>query len=320
MMQRSLRGRPVAWVVGLGLLILFGCGKDENESGATSGGGVGANTPLLWNDTSGTGTGPSGDTALLWNDPNTASFVMGLLDPTDIRTYTYPDIYILGNRHPLMTEVNAREFPVIITQENFVRDQIFEWRISEYERLIGIRRTQPGFPRQAFVTEYGDLRRNARAHCKHYALYSRLAGDPDPNGVRPHVVTPPNVFPLVNHEGDDVLLPGSPPPPVTHVQVQPDNTTVSLRDPRGRLIKSFIDVQNMAGQLVVAGPNYGVAANVVEYWTTNFGPFLLRPDWTHMGVGFWAGEGSPGIFYWNLVAAQNPRALFTGPDVNIILF
>ncbi len=163
----------------LALAALTGCGKDENQSGATSGGGVGANTPLLWNDTSGGGDGPAGDTPLLWNDPNTATFVLGTLDPTDTRTYTYPDIYILGNRHPLMTDVPARDFPVVISQENRLTELIKEWRISEYERALApLRRTDPRFPRAAFLTEYPDLRRNARAHSKHYALHHPTLGLP----------------------------------------------------------------------------------------------------------------------------------------------
>jgi hypothetical protein len=309
MMRKALLGRQVAWTAGLALLGILGC-KDDNESGATSGGGVGANTPLLWNDVSTTGTGPAGDTPLLWNDPNTAAFVMGILDPTDIRTYTYPDIYILGNRHPLMTDINAREFPVIITLENQVRDFIFEWRISEYERLIGIRRTQPGFPRQAFVAEYGDLRRNARAHCKHYAVHFTSPGHNVP-------------LPQVNFEGDDILLPASPcpPPPCTHVQISPGNApSAPFIDPRGRLIKCFIDVNNRAGHLVASGLNYGIVSNIAEYWTTTYPAFLLNPIWTHFGIGYWNGDGSPFLHYWNLVAAENPRVLLTGPEVTIILF
>ncbi|HXG62324.1 MAG TPA: hypothetical protein VNO22_13180 [Planctomycetota bacterium] len=326
MMRKALLGRQAAWAVALVLLGIVGCGKDENESGATSGGGVGANTPLLWNDVSSTGGGPAGDTPLLWNDPNTATFVMGILDPTDIRTYTYPDIYILGNRHPLMTDVNAREFPVIITLENQVRDFIFEWRISEYERLIGIRRTQPGFPRQAFVSEYGDLRRNARAHCKHYAVHFNAPGHNVPD------------LPLQNAEGDRMLLPGAPcpPPPCTHTEITavpptslpnppvPNNTDnvagANMVDPGGRLIKSFIDVNYRAGQLVGSGTNLGISSNIVQYWTSTFPEFLLQTYWTHFGIGYWAGEGSPDIHYWNLVAAENPRVLLTGPEVTIILF
>ncbi|MFN3486744.1 MAG: hypothetical protein ACK44W_14855, partial [Planctomycetota bacterium] len=99
---------------------------------------------------------------------------------------------------------------------------------------------------------------------------------------------------------------------------KPDGAPIRTLEPMKELVTRSVFTHN--GQRVVAGSTYGVAAEVVNYWTTNFGPFLLRSDWTHMGVGFWAGEGSPGIFYWNLVAAQNPRALFTGPDVTIILF
>lgn len=261
----------------LALAALFSCGKDENESGATSGGGVGADTPLLWNDVSDGGDGVAGDTPLLWNDPNTATFVLGTLDPTDIRTYTYPDIYILGNRHPLMTHVQARDFPVVINLEDRLTGLLVEWRISEYERALApLRRTDPRFPRAAFLTEYPDLRRNARAHCKHYALYHPTLALP--NG--------PNV------EGDDAP---------------------------GRLQKSFLTADAFA-QLVASGAAYWSPDEVANLWTTGSAALLLDPGWTHLGAGYWSSEGSTGTYYWTLLLAQNPRVLFTGPEVTIILF
>ncbi|MFN3484630.1 MAG: CAP domain-containing protein [Planctomycetota bacterium] len=261
----------------LSLALFLSCGKDENQSGTLSGGGVGASTPLLWNDTSGTGTGTTGDTPLQWNDPNTAATVLGYLDPTDIRTYTYPDIYILGNRHPLMTQIEARDFPVIITQENRLTEILIEWRISEYERALApLRRTDPRFPRAAFLTEYPDLRRNARAHSKHYAVHHPTI--PLPNGA--------------NFEGDD---------------------------PTGRLAKSFITAEAIA-QLVASGPNSWSPDQVANDWTTAARAMLLDPNWTHLGVGYWSSEGSVGTYYWTLLLARNPRVLFTGPEVTIILF
>jgi hypothetical protein len=277
MMKETLLGRRVAWVVAFSLAAILGCGKDENQSGATSGGGVGVNTPLLWNDVSSTGSGPLGDTPLLWNDPNTATVVLGTVDPTDTRTYTYPDIYILGNRHPLMTDVPARDFPVVIGQENRLTELIIEWRISEYERALApLRRTDPRFPRAAFLTEYPDLRRNARAHSKHYAVHHPTV--PFPNGA--------------NAEGDD---------------------------PQGRLAKSFITADAIA-QLVASGAGTWSPDQVANDWTTGYAALLLDPGWTHLGAGYWSSEGSVGTYYWTLLLARNPRVLFTGPDVNIILF
>ncbi|HXG60329.1 MAG TPA: hypothetical protein VNO22_03045 [Planctomycetota bacterium] len=260
----------------LGLAVLLSCGEDENQSGATSGGGVGADTPLLWNDVSQGGDGPAGDTPLLWNDPNTATVTLGYTDPTDIRTYTYPDIYILGNRHPLMTHVEARDFPVIVNQENRLTTLLTEWRIAEYEAALGLRRTDPRFPRAAFLTEFPDLRRNARAHSKHYAVHHPAMAFP--NGA--------------NAEGDE---------------------------PADRLARSFLTAEALT-QLVASGEDFWSPDEVHNLWITTAADVLRDPGWTHLGAGYWSSEGSTGTYYWTLLIARNPRVLFTGPEVTIILF
>jgi len=280
----------------VGVLTAGSCG-DDNSSGATSSGGPGYPTPPLWNDTATPATGGTGDTPLLWYDPNTANIQLGYIDGTDTRTYTYGDIYILGNKHPLMTEVIQRDFPVIIIQENRLTELLIEWRILEYERAIGIQRTHPSFPRVAFLAEYADLRRNARAHAKHYAVW--------------HTADP---FPLVNAEGDNVVNDGT-----GITRVEPNNAAVPATNADGRLPKSKIDV-DMAGQLIAAGPTYGIPDRVFTLWSTNYGPFLRRQTWTHLGVGYWAGTGSSSLHYWNAVYAQNPRASFQTPAIPIVFF
>jgi hypothetical protein len=168
--------RALFAVLAAGLLTAGSCGDDSSSSSNDN--GAGQPTPPLWNDQSTTSAGGTGDTPLLWNDPNTANTQFGITDPTDTRTYTYPDIYILGNKHPLMTDINQRDFPVNFAQENRLTELIIEWRIQEYERAIGIQRTQPNFPRAAFLTEFVDLRRNARSHSKHYAVWHTTVGFP----------------------------------------------------------------------------------------------------------------------------------------------
>src|SRR5262245_38782937 len=83
------------------------CGGDGSGSG-----GGGASDGILWNSQSGTsGGGSTAPTDVLWVDPN--SGIGGPpppLDPQDIRTYTRPDIYILGNRHPLLTDITSRQY------------------------------------------------------------------------------------------------------------------------------------------------------------------------------------------------------------------
>jgi hypothetical protein len=298
-------GRPRGWALAA-LLALAGCGGDDDSSGSSSGGGSGLPSPPLWNDTSTSSSGGSGDTPLLWNDPNTAETQLGILDPSDIRTYTYPDIYILGNKHPLMTDVTSRDYPVIITQENRLTELLIEWRVVEYERAIGMRRGDPGFPRQAFLSEYLDLRRNGRAHAKHYALW--------------HTDVP---LPIFNAEGDATLLPGS--IGTTHAEVFPNNTEAAHTSPRGRLWKCFIDVEGAtgpghAGQLVASGTDLGIPDRVFTKWVTDHPAFLLKTLWTHLGVGYWTGTNSVYLHYWNAVFAERPRARVVTPVIPIIFF
>jgi len=261
-------------MLAVGVLAAGSCG-DDNSSGATSSGGPGYPTPPLWNDTSTPATGGTGDTPLNWNDPNTANTTLGIIDPTDTRTYTYPDIYILGNKHPLMTDINNRDFPVNYTQENRLSELLIEWRIQEYERAIGMQRTRPGFPRAAFLTEFVDLRKIARAHAKHYAVW--------------HTTDP---FPITNAEGDTIA----------------DRAQMSMID------------YDVIGEIIAAGPTYGIPDRVFTYWFTAAPDFLRDPIWTHLGVGYWAGTGSSSLHYWSAVYAQNPRASFQAPAIPIVFF
>jgi len=300
------KGRVRGWTVAA-LLALAGCG-DDNSSGSTSGGGAGFPSPPLWNDTSTAAAGGNGDTPLLWNDPNTADPEFGLIDPGDTRTYTYPDIYILGNKHPLMTDVNSRDYPIIINLENRLTELLIEYRVAEYEREIGMRRGDPGFPRQAFVAEYLDLRRNARAHAKHYALW--------------HTSDP---LPLVNAEGDMVLLPGA--IGSTHSEVLPNNSEIVHTAPGGRLWKCFIGVEGTlttgpghAGQLVASGTDLGIPDRVFTKWITDHRAFILKTLWTHLGVGYWSGTNAVDLHYWNVVFAERPRARVVTPTIPIIFF
>jgi hypothetical protein len=279
----------------LALLGVLGCGDDNSSSPDN---GAGQPTPPLWNDNSTTASGGTGDTPLLWNDPNTANTQFGVQDPSDVRTYTYPDIYILGNKHPLMTEVNSRDFPIIITQENRLTEILIEWRILEYERLLQMRRTDIGFPRAAFLAEYLDLRRNARAHAKHYAVW--------------HTDVSP--LPLCNNEGDLAWYTCGP----TGAEVRPDMGRWG-GGPNGRLPKSKVEV-DVAGQLVASGPRLGIPDTVATQWITNFPAFLRWQEWTHLGVGYWNGTGSSDLHYWNAVYAKNPRPRADQAPIPVIFF
>jgi hypothetical protein len=151
---------------------------------AGKGGSGAASTGVLWNSPSGSGQGGGvAPSATLWVDPNSG---LGAppppADPQDVRTYTRPDIYILGNRHPLLTEVTTRNMPGIIIQEDRATVLLNTFRYNEYVRLMGA-----PVPVNARLTEYPIFRQSARAHAKHYAMWH-----------------PGVALPLVNAEGDDI--------------------------------------------------------------------------------------------------------------------
>src|SRR6185503_17183172 len=86
----------------------------------TGGPGV---TSSLW---IGNGASPGPDLAapVFWVDPNLGSTDLFVPDPYDVVTYTRPNIWILGLNHPLMTEVQAKQFPNIFFNEQRCLDLI----------------------------------------------------------------------------------------------------------------------------------------------------------------------------------------------------
>lgn len=261
---------------------MLSCGSDENGSDVSDS-GMGISTPILWNDSSGGGGGGSaGDTPLPWVDPSTGTDTLPPPDPTDIRTYTSPDIYILGNRHPLMTHVTTRTHPSVVFREDRVTWMLNEFRYTEYLRLIG-----SPLPLNARLTEFMPLRANARAHAKHYAVW-----------------VPDTPLPLVNEEGDSVwyrnprISPG-----IEHL---PDLQTVWSPDAFGRLPKCRI-VADRAGQLVASGPEFFDPDAVARHWIESYPDFLRFPQWTQIGVGYWSNIGNGINHYWNAVFTRNAR-------------
>jgi len=265
----------------MGLLVLLaGCGEDTS-GGGESGTGPGASTPLPWVDTVGSGTGDAGDTPLPWVDSGTATPGEPPIDATDIRTYTSPDIYILGNRHPLMTEVTIRTHPSIIGPENRVLLVLNEFRYSEYVRLIG-----SPLPPNARLIESQLLRQNARAHAKHYAVW-----------------IPDTPLPLVNLYGDSVWY--SNPIPGPGIELLPNLSSVTGAR-SGRLPRSRVTV-DLVGQLVASGTEYRDADVLARHWIDTYPDFIRHSAWTHIGVGYWRTIGTGIDHYWNAVFAKNPR-------------
>lgn len=174
----------VSWSLSI-VLALAGCMKDDSGGGGSSV-GPGASTPLPWTSTSTAATGGAGDTPLLWVDAVAASGQNPFGIPsTDERTYGMPDPYVANSIHPLMTRTTSN---IIIAAE----DQVAS-RLNNYRWLAltgGNFFINPPVPVGTFYLPMSSsLRKNARAHCKHYVGF--------------HSSTPP-VFPSTNAEGDNV--------------------------------------------------------------------------------------------------------------------
>jgi hypothetical protein len=274
------------------LLLAVSCGGDSG-----SGGGGGADSSgILWNTQSATGTGGGTEPAsVLWVDPNSGiGGPPAPPDPQDIRTYTRPDIYILGNRHPLLTDVTSRSAPTIIIQEDRATVLLNTFRYNEYVRLIGL-----PVPINSRLAEHGTLRQNARAHAKHYSVWH-----------------PNDVLPLTNAEGDSIWF--TAPRAGTGIEVAPNVTRIT-GTATGRLWKCNMTAE-LVGQLIASGPRFRSGEDVATYWITTFPEFLRLGDWTHFGVGFWVGPGSSQYYYWNAVFAKNPKTRVTLPTTPVILF
>jgi hypothetical protein len=296
------------WFAGallLGGTQMGGC-KDSSGSGSSST-GLGANTPLNWLDTSSTGGGTVGDSPMLWNDPQTGPAATPPSDPSDIRTYTNPDIYQIGNKHPLMTQVTSATHPYIIGPENGLTKYIQDFRYNEWVKLTG---NPPA--RGAKIDEFVMLRQIARAHCKDFAVWH------------------PNLpFTDANPHGDSLLQDGvyfgDGVGYYFSVTIFPDGVSSNAHNlppiefaSDGRIPKCRLQVLN-AGQLVLSGTGYMDPFNVFAFWITNNRQFILWTDslngqtWTHLGVGYWRAPGTALVHYWGLVMATNPQAVNTAP-------
>jgi hypothetical protein len=169
MKRTAVFAARVLFLSALSLIFLPACGNN----------GGGATTPgLVWNPTSSTGTGgTAGAGTLLWNDPETGGSggFTPFIPSSDNVTYSTPVVYIADNIHPLSTATSA---PQIVQAEGGFAGAINGYRSRQLNGnggnfggggLGGGGFTQP--PPNAFLQGHGGLTMNARANCKHWALY-----------------------------------------------------------------------------------------------------------------------------------------------------
>jgi hypothetical protein len=271
----------LAWTargaLALCLVPLSACLKDDSGSSSSST-GLGAASPLLWQDQSAASGGNTGDTPLsdLYIDSTTvtATGAGAILPSIDEITYSFPKIppYIAGNNHQLMVNSSAA---AVVNPEDQLLTLINNYRLQTLGAaavgggaggggLGGIGVPVGGIIVTA-IPPSGKLRKNARAHCKHYG---KLANN--------H----PGALPAVNAEGDDINSGGVTPP--------------------GRLRKSLISV-TAVGQAGLSGAAYSTAQNTFDALVAGNSAILTTTAYTYIGIGHWP-QGDQ-QFYWNFVLA-----------------
>src|SRR5215831_12967318 len=102
---------------------------------STNPGAVGVSSSL-WISNSGIGGQPIGQPKF-WTDPNLGTTNLFIPDPFDIVTYTRPNIIQLGNNHPLMTDITAKQFPNIVYNEQRAMDLLNQQRYSVFVSILG---------------------------------------------------------------------------------------------------------------------------------------------------------------------------------------
>jgi hypothetical protein len=270
------------WKWALGALIAAGVGlngacSDDDTGG---GGGGGTATPLLWNSTSGgpNGTaGAGGSTPLNWIDPNTPVNTGGggVIASQDERTYGTPTQYLptgdLRLGHALMTNTSNGQ---ITNPEDLLASFINAYRQQVLGAgaggIIGGIPIGGGFQNVLLPMDI-NLRKNARAHCKHTAI----------NHAGPLVID--------NNEGDDpwadAVMDGA------------------LDTPAGRLPKSKISDQG-GYAAVTSGAAYFDAQTASVYFINLNAAQISNQNYTAMGCGYWTGFSEQ--YYWHIILARNP--------------
>ena len=253
-------------------IIIPACGS--GNPGATAG------NSSLWISGSTTGTNPGPSTGLFWTPPNQGNSTFYIADPYDVRTYTRPDIYFLGNNHPLMTDIPSKNFPNIIFNEDRAMVLINQHRKKTFEDILGKPLPYTLVP---VLTDHTGLRQNARAHSKHYAVW-----------------LPNTPLPQVNHEGDNVAARLG----------RSGLTTAGV----GQLVASGINYRSgddvATYWISIAGQGPPAPGQPIPP-----GQLILDIGASHMSVGFWQLGGTGQVYYWTCIIAKDPNTAVTLPTL-----
>ena len=272
MMRRTgILGWAARGALALCLVPMSACLKDDSGSGSSSV-GLGVNTPLVWQDQSAGAAGGSGDTPLtdVYIDATTVtpSGAGAILPSIDEITYGFPKPFPVASTfftHPLMTQSSAA---AVVNPE----DQLLTLINNHRLQTLGQQNQGGALPGNGggqvviiitAIPPSGKLRKNARAHCKHYGKFLMGAL---PQGA--------------NEEGDNINSGGS--------------------TPTGRLRKSNITVSSVV-QYAMSGPGFNNPQNTFDDMLAANHPALSTVAYTYIGIGHWPqGDQS---YYWNLILA-----------------
>ena len=278
MRATGILGWAARGALALCLVPLSACLKDDSGS-STSQTGLGVATPLVWDDQSTPAGANTGDTPLtdVYIDATTvtATGAGAILPSIDEITYSVPRIpaYIAGNNHPLLVQSSAQ---AVVNPEDQLLTLINNHRLQTLGQANigagGGGQNGIGVPiggiNVTAIPPSGKLRKNARAHCKHYGRVMYNHPGPLP------------AFPLANVEGDRVNDGG-----VT---------------PTGRLRKTLITV-SAVGEASMSGAGFNNARNTFDAMVAGNSPVLTTTAYTYIGIGHWP-QGDQG-FYWNFLLA-----------------
>ena len=242
----------------LTLTTLSACLKDSSGSGLSQT-GLGAPSPLVWIDQSQPLLGGATDTPINWIDATTvtSSGVGAIVPSTDEITYSFPRVFNPpGTNHPIQTNSNAA---AVVSPEDQLAQAINTYRqVNLGGGGIGGIGGLPGagggggavVVTTVMIPMANRLRKSARAHCKHAALFH------------------PGALAANNGEGDGLVA--------------------GVGTPGGRLPKCGVSVGQTL-QFVLSGGGYPTATTARDYFVQNNSAGILATGYTYMGIGHWPG-------------------------------